>query len=139
MRVSIVAELEGYREHVERMAALLALDTVTVRLTPSATESAFYNHGFGAVCINLDEPASTGLSIVAIIAHELRHQYQYERGWLMGFGRWGNLYSGRWHGELVARRIDNQEAYEQLPWEQDANAFADSYCAQFETTERRAA
>ena len=139
MNVSIVAELEGYREHVERMAALLALETVYVRLTPSATESSYYNHGCGAVYINLNEAAITGLSTVSVIAHELRHQYQYERGWLAGFGRWGVLYAGCWHGEYVTRRILNQEAYEQLPWEQDANAFADTYCAQFETTERRAA
>lgn len=70
------------------------------------------------------------------LAHELRHYYQHYNYHLLGVelgyrpidGTNFLIYSGLWMGEFYQIPITSQEDYAtKLPWEKDANDFADAY------------
>lgn len=67
------------------------------------------------------------------LAHEMRHAFQYENGWLKE-GRscyWMGIVGANWHGQYLEYQPNSQEEYEQIPWEADANEWAHAWYARY--------
>jgi len=68
---------------------------------------------------------------IRTLAHELRHKYQFDNNYINKYevvlSR--QTYKAHWMGEELSLVAKTQEEYNMLPWEKDANEYADSFQA----------
>jgi hypothetical protein len=137
MHIAIDPNLAHLRFHVEAICALLGIQEVTVTVSHHCAATAT------RVRFSEKQCAAHGYDPVAVLAHELRHVWQYQTGrlrvrrraprpWdlmevLAGFG-WGTIWDGE---EFDIVNGDTQDEHEALPWERDANEWATEYVAAF--------
>jgi hypothetical protein len=131
--------LEHLRPHVEKLYSLLDLrDHIQIRMPRDILEMMYGGSYFGycfltkerSVILNMSQCLKLKLDPISILAHELRHAWQYQTG-IMDLNV--NPRNGRvWKGEFVSDTwVQSQEDYEKLPWEADANDFARSYMDEY--------
>ena len=99
-----------------------------------AFHAGLYTHGEQQVILNFRNLYGFDFdTLLQVLAHEMRHAVQDAKGWFdnpnkqsyfMGYTqrRSGGKRSGYWKGEYVGYC-----AYEDLPWEQDARAYEQTY------------
>lgn len=125
-------------EHMQELAAAIAAELGLKKMPLVLSASGHYYDGLShEVGIHL---SCTTIPLECALAHEMRHAFQYENGWLRD-GRqclWTGKIRAYWHGQLMEFIPESQEEYEKIPWEADANEWAQAWYARY-TAQRRTA
>ena len=89
-----------------------------------------YNNADKSIVITIDPHTLNGHQLVATVAHELRHAWQYMTGKLsLKLHRktaTRAVYDRVWEGRQFAKH-KNFTQYQNAPWEKDANSYAERF------------
>jgi hypothetical protein len=126
VHISIDSSLEYLRPYAEHICALLGLEHVEI----VASQYSYAERTSPRIGLSEREALEKSRTpLVCILAHELRHLWQYASGRAVYHPSLGG---STWDGNLVAEHFFPSAAeYYALPWERDANQWAAEYVLRF--------
>ncbi len=114
-------KLEPWRELVELVVADLGLLDYTITAINHHFHESHYNSDTGIANIDMAAIGRRGLEVDEVLAHELRHAWQYQTGAIKQGPRFSNYLI--WYGEPLNGVAWSAAEYAAFPWEIDANAY----------------
>lgn len=119
-----------------------SIPDLAIEELPTYVQGMYYP-SYKRLVISYDSLNSDIPTLIAILAHEMRHHWQNEVGKLRTNDSvrtllWGGKeYLQSWGGSVLCKATGANVSYDELPWEIDANNYASNYCAQLAKKETK--